>query len=291
MLFLLGVTLVILVAAKWASWQYIRSHTSFRAPAGVTTAVFGTSLGETALDDSILTTWKNYCHSATGFIYHRRSLERVLAENPGVDTVVIVYGVRTFASSDDGARKYVAEARNKNPWNAQLHLSDFSSFSLRELAAMLLSADLQTALQPTPYGFSENPLTYRPDGKWSGQWYDEQLRLHHGSRSYPYVAGPEGRRDCCKEMADYCLRRGKTVIIMNTPTYHISRWIDDRGYRDYIATYDRRVRVADYSDFQMPDSTYFADVHHLNGRGAELLSRHIRSCGLRLQSIREYTGR
>lgn len=287
-LLIVGTALMIQLAFKFVSWHYIRAHTSFKATEDVTTAVFGTSLGETSINDSILSTYKNYCHSATGFVYHRRTLEQVLAQNPSIDTVIIAYGVRTFASSNDGERKYVATARAFHPWNAQLHLADLTSFSWRDIAAILLTDDPKTAFETTPYGFAANPLTYTPDAKWCANWYDDQLKQHANSRLYPYTPDKK-RHDYCKDMITYCLERGKQVVIINTPTFNIKRWIDDSGYKHYLSTLPKQVLIADYSDFQMPDSTYFADIHHLNSKGAKFFSNHIKAHGLRLTTIHDYT--
>jgi hypothetical protein len=77
-----------------------------------------------------------------------------------------------------------------------------------------------------------------------------------------------------RKISDYCKSRNKTLILINTPVF------ESRKYTSYIAFENNRKKYfndelfLDYSQMQLPDSL-FADVAHLNKKGAAVFSKYL----------------
>jgi hypothetical protein len=87
-----------------------------------------------------------------------------------------------------------------------------------------------------------------------------------------------------RKIKEYCEAHQQTLIIFNTPTYKIPDMVSDKGYRQLICSeLGDSTLVAEYTRFEVPDSTYYRDLEHLNIKGALYFGEHIAREGLRLQ--------
>ena len=87
-----------------------------------------------------------------------------------------------------------------------------------------------------------------------------------------------------RKIKEYCDAHQQTLIIFNTPTYKIPDMVSDKGYRQLICSeLGDSTLVAEYTRFEVPDSTYYRDLEHLNFKGALYFGEHIAREGLRLQ--------
>ena len=92
-----------------------------------------------------------------------------------------------------------------------------------------------------------------------------------------------------KKIVQYCQDQNKTLIILCPPVAELPELIDDKGYRDLLRSeLSENGLIADYSRFQFPDSTYYADLEHLNHKGATYFSNYIACNGLDLRTIADY---
>lgn len=88
---------------------------------------------------------------------------------------------------------------------------------------------------------------------------------------------------------EYCDAHQQTLVILSPPVYRISDMVKDEGYwRLLCSELGDSTLVANYSRFEFPDTTCFADFEHLNYKGARYFSEHIVKEGLRLQYAIEY---
>lgn len=131
-------------------------------------------------------------------------------------------------------------------------------------------------------------------------------RLHHRRASdklnrIKECAGDEGwtenniRKLCAyqvdhlKRINQYCKDHNIALVFLSTPVYHFDEKISDRGYRDFIKSeFGDSALIADYSRFEFPDDTYYADIEHLNKKGAEYFSKYIEEHGVDLQYSIDY---
>ena len=65
--------------------------------------------------------------------------------------------------------------------------------------------------------------------------------------------------------------------------------VSDKGYRQLICSeLGDSTLVAEYTRFEVPDSTYYRDLEHLNTKGALYFGEHIVRDGLQLQYAVDY---
>ena len=92
-----------------------------------------------------------------------------------------------------------------------------------------------------------------------------------------------------RKIKEYCDAHQQTLIIFNTPTYKISDMVSDKGYRQLIRSeLGDSTLVAEYTSFEVPDSTYYRDLEQLNTKGALYFGEHIVREGLQLQYAVDY---
>ena len=92
-----------------------------------------------------------------------------------------------------------------------------------------------------------------------------------------------------RKIKEYCDAHQQTLIIFNTPTYKIPDMVSDKGYRQLICSeLGDSTLVAEYTRFEVPDSTYYRDLEHLNTKGALYFGEHIVRDGLQLQYAVDY---
>ena len=92
-----------------------------------------------------------------------------------------------------------------------------------------------------------------------------------------------------REIKKYCDAHQQTFIILNTPLYKISDMVSDKGYRQLICSeLGDSTLVAEYTRFEVPDSTYYRDLEHLNARGALYFGEHVVREGLQIQYAIDY---
>jgi len=92
-----------------------------------------------------------------------------------------------------------------------------------------------------------------------------------------------------RKIKEYCDAHQQTLIIFNTPIYKIPDMVSDKGYRQLICSeLGDSTLVAEYTRFEIPDSTYYRDLEHLNAKGALYFGEHIAREGLQLQYAIDY---
>ena len=76
---------------------YYNRNTNLRAPASVTTAVLGNSVGAYSIDDSILVDFKNYCSAGLNFDVEEEFNKAVVDQNPQIKTVILCFDYLQYA--------------------------------------------------------------------------------------------------------------------------------------------------------------------------------------------------
>ncbi|MBR5074770.1 MAG: hypothetical protein IKX26_06030 [Bacteroidales bacterium] len=92
-----------------------------------------------------------------------------------------------------------------------------------------------------------------------------------------------------RRIKEYCDNHNITLVILSTPVYKIDEILSDDGYRSLLKNeLGDSTLIADYSNFKLPDDSYYADVEHVNQKGAEYFSKYIAEHGLTLQYAIDY---
>lgn len=254
--------------------------------------VLGPSNGESAWNDKVIKHSYNLCASGTSFGSCYNKLKWVSEYNDNqVDTVVLCASMMSFLyERDSWLLPYVEEADSKlDYWS----FYDFFKNRLDYWKCALTSFPiLNLDLRQFKGGF----VNLKRDK------INHPKRFDGINNILNMVGGKDGvteqfLKDKCKyqliflrKIKEYCDKHDKTLVILSTPLYKISDMVSDSGYRRLLLSeLGDSTLIADYSRFQLPDSTCFGDLEHLNYRGAEYFSKHIAENGLDLQYAIDYS--
>lgn len=254
-------------------------------------AVFGNSMGECSINDTILSDFQNCCCSGMYYTMGKGVVISFLEQNPQVDTVFLSLGEFTYTLS-------------KNKVIDTLDLSYYSAFAgyvaydgikvfeggnIRTTISKLYS--VRKLIKPH-YGYLYLVRDNLHNGKqWSIDWFDEKYPVNVDSLSFDTDFKKRTEHiTAINEIIEYCHKTNRTVVIYNPPTYQISNWIDDNNYNKFLLTLNN-VLVADYTYFEFPDDSYRGDVQHLNHKGAEFFCEYIKKNGWHLETPQQYYNR
>lgn len=260
----------------------------------VHTLVVGASNAECAFNDSIL---PGYLNLASGGLWFTANYNSVIWANEytatGIDTVLCQASLVNFLYYTPSAEADVFRFRRSEKMSL-LRYGEFLKVFTHKwvgIKSLLLPYTLQDLVAP----------------RAGGCFLSLERDKLHDPRSADYIKsfrdvyGKDGfteevlRRDAkeqvyfLRQIRDYCKAHDIVFVIGHTPFYHISDYVSDRGFRDYLLhEFGPDQLIADYADFHFPDDSYYGDMEHLNRKGAAYLSNHILKHGLSLTTAREY---
>ncbi len=278
-----------------AGFNRVRSRFNFRIRPEQHIVVFGSSLGECCINDSILPGWRNLCRSGDFYVNTVPILKNVLAANPQIDTVFIAAGIPSFASFSD-SEFYNADIQRLRSWGDRIAISEKPElefyFSNPNFIPYLFTSGIYHLLKSPSLGhflyLKRHALQY---GDRGGMAQYEQSVTERGGRHYSYEILKENHHVQIvnfERMIAICKKHQVACVIFNTPLYHIERYYENKGYKDYLATLDDSLLIADYNSFAFPDTSYYGDVHHLNHLGAAYFCKQLKNNGIKTQYLIDY---
>ena len=264
---------------------YIR-NTDLQAPAGVTTAVLGNSVGADSIDDSILVDFKNYCCSGLNFDIEEGFIKAVVDQNPQIKDIILCFDVVQYGGYlNSNLRHYKPSEYKYVGGYIAYDNKAINKYSWYELIKWTIGSNI--LIEPIGIFFGYDRLI-------RDKIYQEiemRNRDFKGIIDIPYKEAKISRsynHDALKRAIYYAQEKGLSVILLSTPMYQLDRWYGRTGYYDFLNTLDERVQIADYTDFPMPSDDYYGDVIHLNYKGAEYFSKHLKEHGLKAIPVKEY---
>lgn len=264
------------------------------------TIVLGGSVGMADWNDSIIPGSKNLCASAMTFGGALNNLKWATEFNENKpDTVILAAGLLSLVYFYDEVDKptmllkWKEEKRNVLTYPVFFdnfkHLRDYWEYVL-----VSFPYNNFEAYKGVEGGFSvgdnneiNNPIAFNNINlviERSKEYGD------HGLFSEAYLKTHfTYQLNNLRKIKEYCDAHRQTLIILNTPTYKISDMVSDKGYRQLIRSeLGDSTLVAEYTRFEVPDSTYYRDLEHLNTKGALYFGEHIAREGLHLQYAVDY---
>lgn len=266
---------------------FLKKSLDLRAPAEVTTAVFVNSTGECAIDDSILDDYKNYCASGLNYYMAEEYIKEALKQSPQIKTAVLCFDCFQYMSySNRGIGNYKpSEYSFYSGFIAFDELKILHKYSLSEVIKLTISSNL--LISPLKAQFGYNRLVRYKLRESIEKWN----QLYPEIKDIPYEetkVESSYNISALLRIIHFCRQKGVNVVILSTPMYHLERWYGRTGYYDFLNTLDESVQIADYSDFSMPSDDCYGDVIHLNYKGAEYFSKHLKGHGLQAIPVKEY---
>ena len=275
---------ILYTALLFVSIIYVQ-NASLKADSKVTTAVFGNSVGETSINDTILDDYANYCISGTSFYILEDFIYSAVDANPRIKRIVLTFDPNLYHYGDDGFNNASIEYyRNHFPLAVYSGFKMFDRYTFPQVCKFLSYA----RLSKPHYGYSRINRRNIHQGQWSVPWFNER---HKELQDIPYeknILISSLNLTALRRIADRLISQGKEVVILSTPTYHLDNYFGRKGYNDYLSTLNDAVLIADYSDFQMPSDDYYGDVVHLNDIGSDYFSNHIKEFHLKSEPLKTY---
>ncbi|MCQ2290443.1 MAG: hypothetical protein MJZ63_04110 [Muribaculaceae bacterium] len=280
------VGLAIILIVKFSSLAYIDKALDFNLPKEKKVLVLGSSFGEDAIDDSILNNWSNKCHSADMLFCTYVLLNRYLEKNQ-VDTVLVQ--LDEFGMGDDAyiSTNYLLYESSRMAIAGVDVVKDLVSVDAESVLSFYLLNDLFTLSQKHVIGGYEN---------WHHQGLTTELQeLDAKLKKNGKMKLPKFPLSCYSlqnkyltKIIELCKRKGVQLVLVNYPKYKRGMYYDRSVVWDYYTTLDDSVKIAEYENFEFPDTSYYANSGHLNYRGAAYFSSALRREGLKLQSPKSW---
>lgn len=286
--------IIIYIALLSLSISY-RQNTNLIIKPQATTAVFGSSTGQCAINDSILDNYQNIGASGTYYTVLENLIHKIITNNPQIKTVIFCYDPYLYSIYPDEETINFPPSRY-SPFSGYLILSNantLNKFTLKQLIRLYIGSNL--LLYPTTrtsYGYRRLPYKINSEIP-----YDKPLErglTTAKKKDIPYAVSQithSQDQTALRNAISFCLSRKLDIIILSTPMYHLDQWYGSTGYDDFLSTLDKSVKIADYWCFPMPSDEYYGDAIHLNGKGSDYFSTHIKEHGLKLESLEEYLAR
>lgn len=264
------------------------------------TIVLGGSVGMADWNDSIIPNSKNLCASAMTFGGALNNLKWATEFNENKpDTVILSAGLLSLVYFYDEVDKptmllkWKEEKRNvltypvffdnfkylRDYWEYILVSFPYNNFDAYKGVDGGYEADNSNEINnPIAYDHINLAIERSKESGDQGKLSEAYLKTH-----FTY------QLNNLRRIKEYCDAHQQTLIIFNTPTYKIPDMVSDKGYRQLIRSeLGDSTLVAEYTRFEVPDSTYYRDLEHLNTKGALYFGEHIVRDGLQLQYAVDY---
>lgn len=258
------------------------------------TIVLGPSNGLYAWNDSIIPHSRNLCMQGNSLGSCYSMLKRVVECNDSqIDTVVLCASAVAMAYYHDGIKNYLLKHHDediRNIFNQDVFFEHYKNepeywkiaFTTIPIRSYKLGVE-------GCYSYLERDKLDHPHLYDS---FNEVMELAGGGKDDV----TEGfLREHCKYQIDnlllikhYCDEHGKTLILLTPPVYKIPDMMSDKGYYELIChELGDSTLVADYSRMNLPKN-YYADLEHVNFRGARVFSEEIARDGLKVEYAIDY---
>lgn len=276
----LPLSLVLILGIKWVTLGKMRNQLDMSLPQGTRVLVLGNSHGRDAICDSLLPGWANRCSDGEIYFGINQLAERMI-ENNKIDTLVIpMMDFITYRDNRLTAEYLLYESSRIALADSEL-VGELARLNWRELLTFTLSNEIQTMLKPVEVGGYEH---------WDHHGLGAELKaLDNKLAKEGRVSAPKNSIDDFSLQTHYlsrimklCREHNVQLVMMNYPKYKREKYFERSRVWDYFGSLGDSLLIADYEHFELPDTSYYANCTHLNYRGAEHFSRHLREHGLKL---------
>ena len=259
--------------------------------------VFGPSTTGSTLSEEYLSRFQNLSRNASYLSQLVSLLPKLLDENPNIDTVLINHGrFQLILAEDKENLQLMRSIREALPFiYSDLEHQDWKEILGRKnFYGALFTPNLEQMIT-TNYTNITDFVNGHTDVLGCNlenhfKWYDRHVKEHGGTqwtKEWILKNCSSNHRWTLRAM-QICREHGVVPVLFFSPVYNYDRWIEIDGLVELMKDYPPQTLIADYEDFAFPDSTYFLDVHHLNGHGAKYISSHIDKNGLQVQSLQTW---
>ena len=264
---------------------------NFKVPEARHVLVVGNSQTQYCVDDEILDTWVNLSRNGEFYLQTLPNLREVLKHNPHIDTVIVSAGLSSFKHYQDSSFR-------KNPLDFFHHVQDRMLLSTPEELEEYKVNEYYPFLYTITSGYNLILARFTPEGyrPLTDNYLLKDIMKHEEEMKkggYEYTLERIEKDSSLQvkylnKIIEECKKRNVKCVLFSIPEYKTDYFYAKDGYLDWLEKADTSVLVADYTNLELPDSTYYRDIVHLNQEGAQYFSRYLKEYGLRALPVREY---
>lgn len=294
--FIINVTLFwlaffLMIGAIRISWYQLYPHTLNKnfINKDIHSIVIGPSNGTFAWDDNIISNTKNLCAIGSSFGSCYQTLRWVTEYNDvKADTVILCASFSSFAYYQDSIKTYLLRTEREDIRNILNYSTFYDHYKNKiEYWTYFFTSFPYVSLKGVKPGFDRLDRNKLNDPKLYNAI--NEIKRNAGG-TYESVTENYLRNNCTyqidnlRQIKKYCDDHDYVLVVLSTPVFKIPDIVSDKGYYQLLCKeLGDSTLVADYSRFEFPDSTYYADLEHVNHRGAKYFSEKIAREGLKFK--------
>ena len=287
-LFLFFMLLAISLFMLIGFFYYIFGEISYKIPNDKNILIIGDSHTECSIDDSIFSRSVNISQSGTPYYYSYIKLKKFMSENKSIDTVLLSIHPGVIGKSIDSVWVYNS---NNITWKVSsvfnlIHKTDFEPFlfnidfylaflkipinNIQTLSQLLLSK--QFNYKSTNIGAYNKNL--------NNNLKENLKKINNRKMDDGEIINPSLiQREYIERIIRFCNDRNTTIILISTPVYNPNRFYNPNIVINYLKDINLKIKLSDYSRLPLDDSC-FADISHLNYKGAQMFSSYLNTNGI-----------
>jgi len=279
------ITIAVIVALVGGT-IYILSQASFKIDPSKNILIMGESLTQFGINDTIFERGINLSQNGTAYMYTYCKLKKVLENNPHIDTVLLSFKYGLL-ERERGERWIMQEDILVSKMAYYISLLGKDEFLVYNDKKILLQAILKVPIRNVYliikyFRRGQSNLTYKDLNiggylKSNKQEVQRDLKEREQLMDMEYPCEEESplQKEYLLKIINYCRKHNVKLILISMPTYKPEFYGGiDKTY-EYHSKHLNEIQLLDYSNFIMPDESYYRDVLHLNYKGAEVFSNYL----------------
>lgn len=277
----------------------IMSQASFKIDSNKNILILGESLTETGIDDNIFKRGINLSQSGSAYIYSYCKLKKILENNQHIDTVILSFRYSSLLQESED-KWIMGEDFLVPKVTFHITLLEKEDFFIYKDKRVLLQAILKVPVRNIgliiKYFRKGTAISYK-DMRIGGylklvrQQLQRDLEENWSLEETDSVKKESSiQKKYLLKIVDYCKENNVKLILLNMPIYKPELYGSSDKLYEYHSKYLNGIDLLDYSNFSLPDESYYGDVAHLNYKGAEIFSRYLQlnlSNDLKMQNKKE----
>ncbi|MBI9071800.1 MAG: hypothetical protein JEY94_09390 [Melioribacteraceae bacterium] len=271
-------SIVILVFCINVINSTIRDNAKFKIDQNIKHVVFGHSHPECALNDSLISDFKNLSRSAEIYFFTYPKVKNIIKQNPNIETVFIEF---TNNYLDKRAEELIWDSRFLASTYAvySSFLSSVENFKLLTNNFLAFSNSFSISLRKNVKRIYEHNYDY--------SWYLGGYRYTVINKADSLVRNSinisEESHKTMSEISEYnilylekivsfCLEKNKKVVLIRSPQHNKYPLLEnEKLFSELLRSRFSNVDFLDFNNFPLEISDYY-DLNHLNYYGARKFS-------------------
>jgi hypothetical protein len=272
----------------YGTWSIGRSVLPLGIPSGTRVLVVGDSRTECAIDDTVLSGVYNWSQSGTAYFYSYIKVRSAIEHDLQLGAVILGYSYGELSASRDA---WFSDSRYLSRLKKYFPLLNGRDFG--ELFRANPRGAVSHWLRGVPYTMTR-VITFLVERDSGDSALGGFLRLEQDNLAQAldrYVEGAAGntaegysryQEAYLARIYDLCESAGIQLVLLNVPSHPIQREAQAGYAHRYKALAEERMPNAlfiNHVNVEIPDSG-FADLEHLNYKGAAIYSAYLREMGI-----------